>query len=244
MLSKNEGIVVNCKILKFKNAIMKFKIEIINIKAVEEIANYWTKQDYIKLLEKFDYPDAGDSEIDNLRELLFMAITDFEPRDAAIIVLEYKLADVLTEGQIQQISVDMLLDKVCEEYREISLHATLFHINQLLFHAFNGRFPNAKATVLEFKIVSEEGESQSELTKENVLKLFSNGLSDRNIIKRLFHLAMDENAVFPEAEHILWDLKTTDNFNYKLTTSEYWLNKENILTSDFEGEILPVKEEV
>ncbi len=223
---------------------MKFKIEIKNIETVDEIVNYWTKQDYINLLEKFDYPDAADAEISSLRELLFMAITDFEPRDAAIIVLEYKLADVLTEGQIQQISIDMLVDKICEEYREISLHATLFHINQLLFHAFNGKFPNSKATVLDCKITSSEGENTVELSKENVLKLFSNGLSDRNIIKRLFHVAMDENAEFTEAEAILWDLQTTDNVNYKITTSEYWMNKEDFTASEFDGEMLPVKEEV
>lgn len=223
---------------------MKFKIEITNIETVEEIDHYWTKQDYINLLEKFEYPDAGAAEIETLRELLFMAITDFEPRDAAIIVLGYKLSGVLTEGQIQQISIDMLIDKVCEEYREISFHATLFHINQLLFHAFNGKFPNSKATILECAILSIEGQNSVELSKENVLKLFSNGLSERNIIKRLFHVTLDENNNFTEAEDILWDLKTTDNVNYKLITSEYWLNKDDIIASEFEGEIQVLKEEV
>ena len=244
MLRYYERIGVDWDLLKIKNAIMKFKIEITNIETVEVIENYWTKQDYINLLEKFDYPDAADAEIGSLRELLFMAITDFEPRDAAVLVLEYKLADVLNEGQIQQISIDMLIDKVCEEYREIGLHATLFHINQLLFHGYNGKFPNSKATVLDCKITAVEGENEAELTKENVLKLFSKGLSESNIIKRLFHLAMDENAEFTEAEDILWDLQTSDNVNYKLTTSEYWLSKDDIVSSEFEGEILPVKEEV
>jgi hypothetical protein len=75
----------------------------------------------------------------------------------------------------------------------------------------------------------------SELTKENVLKLLSNGLSDRTLIKRLFDHAMNENAPFPEAEDILWNLTTSDNINYTLTTSEYWLNKEDIIASEFEG---------
>lgn len=223
---------------------MKFKIEITNIETIETIETYWTKQDYISLLEKFEYFDAVDSDKETLRELLFMAITDFEPRDAAVIVLEYKLADVLSDGQIQQISIDMLIDKVCEEYREISLHSTLFHINQLLFHAFNGKFPNAKATILDCKISDDDGINSLQLTKENVLKLLSKGLSDRNIIKRLFHNAMDENGDFPEAASILWDLETADNINYKLTTSEYWLNKDDIVASEFEGEIDDFKEEV
>ncbi|MFV8341184.1 hypothetical protein [Flavobacterium sp. XS2P39] len=214
---------------------MNYQIEIKSAITVDQIEEYWTNEDYIKLLEKFDYPDASDADAASLRELLFMAISDFEPKDAAVIVLEYKLSEALNEGQIQQISNDMFLDKVCEEYPEIGLHSVLFHVNQLLFKAYNGKFPNAKATIITCSITPSEGESEAELTKENVLKLLSNGLSDSNLIKRLFDQAMNENAPFPEAEDILWDLTTSDKVNYALTTSEYWLNKEDIIASEFEG---------
>ena len=223
---------------------MKYKIEIENIEIVDEIENYWTNDDYVALLEKFDYPDGSNADKDSLKELLFMAISDFEPREAAVIVLEYILLEQLTEGQIQQVSIDMLIDKVCEEYREIGLHSTLFHINQLLFKAYNGKFPNSKATVIGCKISSLEGENSDKLTKENVLKLFANGLSDSNIINRLFDQAMHFNAAFPEADDILWDLETSDNIKFKLTTSEYWIGKEDILSSEFEGVLEEVKEEV
>lgn len=214
---------------------MNYQIVIKSANTVDQIEEYWTNEDYIKLLEKFDYPDASDADAASLRELLFMAISDFEPKDAAVIVLEYKLSEDLNEGQIQQISNDMFLDKVCEEYPEIGLHSTLFHVNQLLFKAYNGKFPNAKATIIECSITPSEGESEMELTKENVLKLLSKGLSDSNLIKRLFDHAMNENAPFPEAEDILWNLTTSDNVNYVATTSEYWLNKEDIIASEFEG---------
>lgn len=223
---------------------MKYKVEIENIEIVDEIEQYWTNDDYVALLEKFDYPDGSDAEKDSLRELLFMAISDFEPREAAINVLEYKLSEQLTEGQIQQISVDMLIDKVSEEYREIGLHSTLFHINQLLFKAYNGKFPNAKATVISCRISPLEDEKIDKLSKENVLKLFANGLSDSNIINRLFDQAMHFNAPFPEAEDILWDMETTDNLNFKITTSEYWMSREDIMNSEFEGVLEEVKEEV
>jgi hypothetical protein len=42
------------------------------------------------------------------------------------------LSDSLNEGQIQQISNDMLIDKISEEYPEIAMQAPLYHINQLL----------------------------------------------------------------------------------------------------------------
>jgi hypothetical protein len=46
---------------------------------------------------------------------------------------------------------------------------------------------------------------------------------------------MTQNAPFPEAEDILWDVKTTDNVNYTIMTSEYWLSKDDIIASEFEG---------
>ena len=214
---------------------MNYQITINSANTVDQIEEYWTNEDYIKLLEKFDYPDASDADVASLQELLFMAISDFEAKDAAAIVLEYKLSEDLNEGQIQQISNDMLLDKVCEEYPEIGLHSTLFHINQLLYKAYNGTFPNAKATVMKFSITPSEGESEKELTKENVLKLLNNGLSDSNLIKRLFDLPMNGNAPFSEADDIIWDLTTTNNVDYVLTTSEYWLSKDDIIASEFEG---------
>ncbi|MDO8316281.1 MAG: hypothetical protein Q7T12_02035 [Flavobacterium sp.] len=214
---------------------MNYQITINRANTVDEIESYWTNDDYIKLLEKFDYPDASDADASSLRELLFMAISDFEPKEAAVIVLEYKLSEHLNEGQIQQISNDMFLDKVCEEYPEIGLHSTLFHINQLLFKAYNGKFPNAKATIITATIAPLESENEIQLTKEYVLKLLSKGLSDSNLIKRLFDHAMNENAPFPEAEDVLWDLTTADNLNYTITTSEYWLNKDDIIASEFEG---------
>jgi hypothetical protein len=223
---------------------MNYQVKIQNINTVDEIKEYWSNEDYIQLLGKFSYPEAASAKVENLSELLSMAITDFEPNEAAAIVLEYKLSDFLSEGQIQQISNDMLDDKISEEYPEIGMQAALFHINQLLFKAYNGKFPNAKATVIEFSVTANKEADTRKLTKENVLKLFSKGLSDRNIIKRLFDEQMHQNAAFPEAENILWDLSTSDDINYTLNTSENWLKKEDFIASEFEGVLEEVTEEV
>ena len=216
---------------------MIFNITINSVKTVEEIANYWQNQDYINLLEKFNFPDAKNVLPENLREMLNMAITDFEPNEAAEIVLTYKLSERLNDGQLSQISNDMLLDKVCEEYPEIDLHYDLFNINQLLYKAFNGKFPNAKATVVDFAIVSADGYDK-EITKEIVLKSFNNGFSDRNLIKRLFTEQMSTNTEFVEAEAVLWELNKKDSTNFTLTTSAYWLKKEDFVESEFDGECL------
>ena len=221
---------------------MKFNITIKSATTVEEIPNYWQDQDYINLLELFNFPDADTVKPDNLSEMLHMAITDFEPNEAAAIVLTYKLSERLNEGQIGQISNDMLLDKVCEEYPEIDLHYDLFSINQLLYKAYNGKFPNAKATVVDFSLVSQDGYDK-EITKATVLKSFNNGISDSNLIKRLFAEQMSTDKEFVEAEAILWELNKKDSTNFTIITSEYWLNSEEVVISEFEGDCLLPKED-
>lgn len=222
---------------------MKYKIEIEDVRTVDEIKEYWTNEDYVQLLERFEYPEAEDSKTENLRELLFMAITDFEPSDAAKIVLDYKLGGQLSEGQIDQISNDMLIDTVCEEYPEMELQSTLFHINQLLFKAYNGKFPSSSATIIDCTITPLDKDNDTKLTEEMVLRLFNNGLSDRNIVKRLFEEQMNGNEEFPEAENIIWDLQNTENNHFKITTSGNLIKKEEVISSEWEGEVEETEED-
>jgi hypothetical protein len=51
-----------------------------------------------------------------------------------------------------------------------------------------------------------------ELTAENVLKLLNNGLSDRNLIKRLFEDQMTKTFL-SYSRRIVWELNTADNVN-------------------------------
>ncbi len=214
---------------------MKFQIKINSFKTLDEVSDYWTTADYIQLLDLFGFPDAESASEDSLKELLQMAITDYEPNEAAAIVLEYKLSDDLNKGQIEQISNDMLLDKIAEEYPEINLHGTLFHINQLLYKAFNGKFPKTKASQFECTITPLDKKEPIEFTKEVTLKLLNEGLSESNLIKRLFGDKMTGNTYFPEAEDILWELETKDGENFKILTSEYWLSQDDLVAEEFEG---------
>ena len=221
---------------------MKFNIKLNSASTLEEIENYWKDEDYIQLLELYNFPDAETIKPENLKEMLFMAISDFEPNEAAEILLTYKLSDSLNEGQIAQISNDMLIDKICEEYPEIDLHYALYNVNQLLYKAYNGTFLNCKATLVDFDIEAPK-DFEGEITKEIVLKSFNRGLSDSNIIKRLFAERMTTDKRFEQAEDILWELNHKNGNNFTFITSEYWLNKEEIIASEFEGECLLADDE-
>ncbi|MDI1317149.1 hypothetical protein [Flavobacterium sp.] len=215
---------------------MTYKIQINTIESLEEIPNYWSVDDYKKLLELFNFPDSQSIKTENLWGMLQMAIADFEPADAAKIVLEYKLSEQLNAGQIDQLSHEMLLDKISEEYPDISLHYTLFNINQMLYKAFNGTFPNAKATLLKFSISTTE--NRTEFTKGQILKILYKGLSPRNIIIRLFEEQLTTTIDFPDAESIIWELKNEDNTNFQLITSEYWLSREDVAYDEFESSLI------
>jgi len=214
---------------------MKYQIKINSLESIDEIPNYWTENDYRQLLELFDFPDAQSIKAENLLEMLQMAITDFEPADAAKVLLQYKLSDELNEGQIDQMSHDMLLDKISEEYPNISLHYALYNINQLLYKAFNGSFPNTKATQLEFEITNND--AKTAFSKADLLRLLQKGLAPSNLIVRMFEEQLTTSADFPDADSILWEVRTDDGLNYQVVTSEYWLSRDDVVSGDFEGEI-------
>jgi len=215
---------------------MKYFVKIKDVKTVDELEGAWNNDDYKELLARFEYPDAEQLKTAELQEYLFLAISDFEPNEAAAILLDYKLSDVLAEGQIDNISHEMLREKVSENYSDIYIHQELFNINQLLYKAYNGKFPHTKVNMVQFEIKGEPNE-EAEITKETVLKALSHGLSENNLIQRLLSDQLEGKALFPEAEGIVWDLKHEGNSQYTMTTSEKWLTKEEFTTLEYECEV-------
>ncbi len=221
---------------------MKYHVIINNIKSVQELPTAWTLDDYMQLLERFGFDDAQNSTPEEVLELLFMAISDFEPEEAASIVLDYQLSNDLNPNQIEQISNEMLEDKISEEYADISLHHQLFNINQLLYKAYNGTFPNAKATIIEFEI-EQLDKNKKDITKEVVLKCFNSALSGNNVLKRLFAEQIAGKKEFKEAEHIVWQLNHQSDNSYTLITSNYWISKDEFLEAEFDASTTEFEEE-
>lgn len=213
-----------------------YKIVITDVKSRDEIEGYWGIEDYKQLLERFDFPDAGIVKEENLREYLNMAIAEVEPAEAAAIVLDFKLSKELNEGQIEQISNDMLIDRISEEYPEINLHAPLFHINQLLYKAYNGTFLNTLATEIQCEI-SADSEKIDVSNKQLILQLLTENLKASNVIKRLFSESLEENKPFKEAEHILWEIDDLGDNKLKIITSEYWINPADIMQTEYQVEM-------
>lgn len=206
------------------------KVHVEKVKTLNEIASYWTHEDYSKLLAEFDFPDAQNVKKENLKEMLFMAITDFETNEAASILLNYKLGNQLNEGQIDSLSHEMTVDKVAEEYPEPNLHYDLFNINQFLFKAYNGKFPNTEATEVTFSV---EGNDTSDIgtDKEMIAKIFAAGLKDSCLIKRLYADQLDGEVEFVDAHKFIWTIDNPEKDKYVLLTSKYWVDKDEIAES-------------
>lgn len=217
---------------------MKYQVKINFVKTVDELEDSWTKADFIALLEIFGYADAAKVNPTELKDYLFMAITDFDPTEAAALLIHYKLSEVLTEGQIDHLSREMLREKVAENYSDIYIHKILFGINQLLYKAYNGKFPYTKANLVEFEMRPEHDE-ETELTKETVLKALSISLSESSLVNRLLKDQTEGKLPFPEAEGILWDLQNKGNHHYLAITSEKWLNKDSFENMEYECTVVP-----
>lgn len=218
------------------------KVKILEAKTLNELDSYWTYKDYSALLKEFDFPEAKDVKEENLREMLFMAIADFEPDEAASIVLTYKLSDKLNEGQIHSISHEMTNDKVAEEYPEPSLHYDLFNINQLLYKAYNGTFPNTEATLLKFEVVEDDGIDIGE-DRETLAKVIAGGLKESSLVKRLFADQLDASVKFDDAHKFIWTVTNPEKNIYQILTSKYWIAREDIVGSEYEIKIASFEEE-
>ena len=215
---------------------MKCSVNVTDIKTIKEIDGFWTNEDYIELLDRLEFPDANKVAVEELQEMLFMAITDYKPEEAAEIVLGYKFSDKLSEGQIHNLAHEMVEDSVTEEFADISLHFPLFNINRLLYKAFNGKFPNTKASLITLEIIFPPNQ-KIKLTKEVVLKALSKGLKDTNLVNRIFDEQIAGKVEFIEAESILWDLVKLEDGKIRITTSDYWINEEDFIDMEFEGNI-------
>jgi hypothetical protein len=211
--------------------ITTYNVNLIDVHSIDQIDGKWLRKDFKELLEILEFGDTGEATDTDLMELLYMAISDLEPQEAAEIVLKYKLGTELTAGQIDQISNDMLKENVAEHYSDISFHSNLFDINVLLHKAYNGKFPHAKASVIRLSIKPQQ-ETDIVIDRKIVLKCLAPIIDDHAIIKRLYINQFLGEEEFQEATAIIWYFKALENDQYEIITSDYWINKNHFTASE------------
>lgn len=207
-----------------------FKVASITFRTINELPDAWTAEDYSNLLNIMDYGDISELKPEELKEMCLMSLTDNEPEDAAKIVLEYTCKDRLNKGQIENLSNEMLDEKLWEEYADLSLHEALFNVNQLLYTAFNGKFPRPEAVKFQVEVTASQKDGLSvfeHFPEAPLIRLLVAGMPENTLILRLFEEQVNGEA-FKEAKDIIWQLKrerhSGDTMIFDIISSSYWFH--------------------
>ncbi len=207
----------------------KFTVERLSFASLNELPDSWQNQDYKELLTKMNYDNPDEINTAELGEMCQMSLTDLEPREAAETVLSYLFPDELTEGQIENLSHQMLTEKLWEENPQLPLHKGFYQATQLLHTAFNGTFPRTQAVQFQVKCTAENPADLAlfnEAPAAPLVRLLAQGMPDNVLINRLFSDQL-AGPVFEEAKSILWELKTVAKDDKSLTfdviSSTNWL---------------------
>jgi hypothetical protein len=208
-----------------------FTVERLSFQHLPELPSAWTTDDYLALLTQLDYDNPAGIAPAELKDMCLMALSDLEPAAAAQLVLGYLFPNELSAGQIEQLSYQMPTEKLWEENPRMDLHEGFFNATQLLFEAYNGKFPHPQAVQFQVKVTAADAADLAvfdESPAAPLLRLLAPGLSDRALLNRLFGEQLAGPA-FPEAATILWQLrpgeKTTTSVVFDVIGSDYWLEE-------------------
>ncbi|WP_034925364.1 hypothetical protein [Gillisia sp. CAL575] len=188
-----------------------YKAEIINFETILALPNYWDKQKYKELLGVMEYGDISEIADAELKDMCYMSITENEPEEAARLILGYVFNDRLNSGQIDNLSNEMREEKMWEEYAEIGYHEDFFNTGQILYDAFNGKFPHPEAVKFEVKITSDKLKDlliDNKISEAAIIRLLAQGMPKNTLINRLFTEKLSSES-FEEAENIIWQMDTT-----------------------------------
>ena len=133
----------------------RFDVRVLAVQEIQELPEAWTSEDYKNILELADFEDWDEIEESQLKDYTILALQDFESQEAAAIILEYQFQDRLSHGQIQNMSNEMMDEKLWEEYQKIDFHRELYNCAVLAKWAFPASFPETDAIKCTIEVAPE-----------------------------------------------------------------------------------------
>lgn len=207
---------------------LSYTVQISKFSIIQELPNAWKNNDYKELLEAMDFGDTTEVDSADLKEMCMMSITDYEPEEAAKIVIDYQFKDRLNKGQKDNLSNEIIEEKLWEEYADLSMHEEFFNVTELLYNSFKGKFPHPEAIKFEVHITAKKNadlnifESNCEA---HIIRLLAKGMPENTLINRLFKKEVDGED-FDEAKDIIWQIKKIDSkpniTSFEVISSKYW----------------------
>lgn len=214
---------------------MKFtySVSIDRIEEVHEIPGTWTREDYLSLLKHLDYPDPASVIEEEMKDMAALALSDLEPEEAAILLMELRIGDELNSGQRVNLAEEFKDTALWQRYSDIRLHKDFFIVGWMLHQAFPSTFRNPETISISLTIQALNGDSISNLQEPSapfLCRILHDGMSDRNTIYRLFGDNIESNE-FEEAEAILWVWNTNGysaaekSNSFTLFTALHWVDE-------------------
>ena len=211
----------------------EFNVEILSFLKISETKNAWMADDYKALLSMMDMheDELGGMSESELKEMCLMSLNDFEHHESAKFLLTHIFKDEITEGKIDQLSHQMIENKLWEEHADSAYHRSLFNAYGLLREAYNGIFKEPTGVKFTVKITANKNDSfeifDSSLHAV-IVRLLANGLNEAAILNRLYEEQIKGDS-FPAAKNILWILKelsiTEEERQYEITSSDLWFGE-------------------
>lgn len=209
---------------------IRFTLEPLKFENVQELPNAWNDDSYKKLLDTMEYGDTSDLSSQELKEMCLLSLSDNEPDEAAKIVLQYVFGERLNKGQIDNISHEMVDEKMWEEYAELSMHEEFFNATQLLYEAYNGKFPHPEAVRFKIKLSFKDKEHMKVFDKNTeaaLIRVLVQGMPENTLIHRLFDEQL-EDGDFTDAKDIIWQYKREaaeeNSAIFEIISSTYWFH--------------------
>jgi hypothetical protein len=209
----------------------QFNVQIGSFRKINKILNAWSNKDYLQLMAIMGLNDGlDDMEESELREMCMMSLNDLEATEAAKIVLTHLFTE-LAEGKIDQLSNDMIGDRMWEEYSDCLLHEGFFSAYALLREAFNGVFAEPTGVEFTVNVTATDADDLSIFDQSlhaSMVRLLASGLSPDVLLHRLFEDQIT-GTQFPEATGILWQLEsvTSEGLSrqFKMVSSDFWFGQ-------------------
>jgi hypothetical protein len=191
-------------------------------------------------MEYEESPDLSESE---LRELCYMALSELEEEEAANVVLTYLLGSRLNPGQIENLAQEVRVEKLWEDFADISFHEILFNAHQILYDACSGGFHRPEALRFECRVTVANYKDLmyfSEQTEAGLIRLLVQGMPSNTRIARLYEKELLKGP-FEDAGNILWQLKKLDvqctTIVFEGISSPYWFRDLRHI-GDFSAEVI------
>ena len=208
-----------------------FSVQILKFSNILEIDGARTPDNYAALLDTLEYGDQTGMSDDEKREMCLMSLQDHKPAEAAYLVLKHDMSDVLRDGQMRNAAIEMLDEKLWEEYADSSQHERMFNASSLLYAAFPGSFPKPDAVSIRLEVTAHNPHSQAllapSLDESFLVRLLADGMDASASLHRLYHEELSGTS-FPNADEVVWIVRTNsvrdDVMQIEAISSGYWLD--------------------